>query len=81
MGRAWTPALDATGSLIRFSVDAAGRNAGSRILQASGSSRENRLMDKAAAEALAQCPVQVGTDEMGRPVGTTTDVRHDWKIN
>jgi protein TonB len=72
----------ATGTtLIRFSVDATGRISGSRILQASGSSRENRLMDKAAADALAQCPVQVGTDELGRPVGTTTDVRYDWKLN
>ena len=35
-------------------------------------------MDKAAADALAQCPVQVGTDEMGRPVGTTTDVDYVW---
>ena len=72
----------ATGStVIRFSVDATGRISGSRILQASGSSRENRLMDKAAADALAQCPVQVGTDDLGRPVGTTTDVRYDWKMN
>ena len=66
---------------IRFSVDANGRIAGSQILQASGASRENRLMDKAAAEALAQCPVQVGTDETGRPVGTTTDVEYVWSLN
>ena len=66
---------------IRFTVDASGRIAGSQILQASGSSRENRLMDKAAADALAQCPVQVGTDDQGRPVGTTTDVEYVWSLN
>ena len=66
---------------IRFTVDAGGRIAGSQILQASGSSRENRLMDKAAADALAQCPVQVGTDETGRAVGTTTDVEYVWKLD
>ncbi len=66
---------------IRFSVDASGRIAGSQILQSSGPSREHRLMDKAAAEALAQCPVQVGTDEMGRPLGTTTDVEYVWTLN
>ena len=66
---------------IRFSVDASGRIAGSQILQSSGPSREHRLMDKAAAEALAQCPVQVGTDEMGRPQGTTTDVEYVWTLN
>ena len=66
---------------IRFSVDASGRIAGSVIVKPSGASRENRMMDKAAAEALAQCPVQVGTDEMGRPVGTTTDVDYVWSLN
>ena len=66
---------------IRFSVDAGGRIAGSQILQPSGPTRENRLMDKAATEALAQCPVQVGTDETGRPVGTTTDVEYVWKLD
>jgi protein TonB len=66
---------------IRFSVDASGRIAGSQILRSSGASREHRMMDRAAAEALAHCPVQVGTDEMGRPVGTTTDVEYVWTLN
>ncbi len=66
---------------IRFSVDASGRIAGSQILQSSGPTRENRMMDKAAADALAQCPLQVGTDDMGRPVGTTTDVEYVWRLN
>ena len=66
---------------IRFSVDASGRVVGSQVLQPSGSTRENRLMDKAAADALAQCPVQVGTDETGRAVGTTTDVDYVWKLD
>jgi len=72
----------ATGSTrIRFTVDALGRIAGSQILHPSGSTREHRLMDQAAAAALAQCPVQVGTDEQGRPVGTTTDVEYVWSLN
>ena len=66
---------------IRFTVDAAGRIAGSRILRTSGATREHRLMDQAAAAALAQCPVQVGTDDQGRPVGTTTDVDYVWTLN
>ena len=66
---------------IRFSVDASGRIAGSQILQPSGTSREHRLMDRAAAEALSRCAVQVGTDEAGRPVGTTTDVEYAWTLN
>jgi protein TonB len=72
----------ATGSTrIRFTVDALGRIAGSQILHASGPTREHRLMDQAAAAALAQCPVQVGTDETGRAVGTTTDVEYVWSLN
>lgn len=72
----------ATGSTrIRFTVDALGRIAASQILHASGPTREHRLMDQAAAAALAQCPVQVGTDEQGRPVGTTTDVEYVWSLN
>jgi protein TonB len=72
----------ATGSTrIRFTVDALGRIAGSQILHASGPTREHRLMDQAAAAALALCPVQVGTDDQGRPVGTTTDVEYVWSLN
>ena len=74
--------VGATGSTrIRFTVDALGRIAGSQIVHASGPTREHRLMDQAAAAALAQCPVQVGTDDQGRPVGTTTDVVYDWTLN
>ncbi len=68
-------------SRIRFTVDALGRIASARILQSSGPTREHRLMDKAAAEALAQCPVAVGTDEAGRPVGGTADVDYVWTLN
>jgi protein TonB len=66
---------------IRFTVDAAGQVAGARIVGSSGPSREHRLLDKAAAEALARCPIVVGTDDLGRPVGTTVDVEYDWKLD
>ena len=68
-------------SRIRFSVDASGHISGAQILQSSGPTRENRLLDKAAADALAQCPVTAGTDEMGRPVGATADVDYVWTLN
>jgi len=68
-------------SKIRFTVDASGRISGARILQSSGPTRENRLLDKAAADALAQCPVTAGTDELGRPVGGTADVEYVWTLN
>lgn len=68
-------------SRIRFTVDAIGKVVGSQILQSSGPTREHRLMDKAAAEALAQCPVTMGIDEQGRPVGGTADVEYHWTLN
>ena len=58
-----------------------GRIAGSQILQPSGLTRENRLMNRAAAEALSQCPVQVGTDEKAAPSATTTHVEYVWTLN
>ena len=72
----------ATGvSKIRFTVDAGGKVAAAQILAPSGMTREHRMLDKAAAEALAQCPIVVGTDEMGRAVGTTVDVEYVWTMN
>ena len=68
-------------SRIRFTVDALGHVIGAQILQASGATREHRLMDKAAAEALAQCPVTMGIDDEGRPVGGTADVEYHWSLN
>lgn len=68
-------------SRIRFTVDALGKVIGSQILQSSGATREHRLMDKAAADALAQCPVTMGIDEQGRPVGGTADVEYHWSLN
>jgi protein TonB len=72
----------ATGvSKIRFTVDAGGKVAAAQILASSGVTREHRMLDKAAAEALAQCPIVVGTDDMGRAVGTTVDVEYVWSMN
>jgi len=68
-------------SRIRFTVDALGHVVGAQILQASGTTREHRMMDKAAAEALAQCPVTIGIDESGRAVGGTADVDYVWTLN
>jgi TonB family protein len=65
---------------LRFVVDAAG-HVSAQLLQSSGPLRQNRRMDEAAIEALSHCPVQVGTDDFGRPVGGTVDVNYKWTIN
>jgi protein TonB len=66
---------------IRFSVDAVGRILGAQILQSSGPSRENRMLDQAAATALAKCPVTLGSDDQGHAVPFTTDVDYVWALN
>ena len=72
----------ATGtSRIRFTVDANGKVTAAQVLTPSGPTRSHRLLDKAAQEALQQCPIKVGTDENGKPVGTTVDVEYVWKID
>lgn len=65
---------------LRFTVDAAGR-VSAELLQSSGPLRQNRRMDEAAIEALSHCPVTVGTDALGRPMGGTVDVNYKWTIN
>ena len=72
---------EATGiTKIRFTVDAAGKVSKADIERSSGSSREHRLLDRAAVEALSKCPFKPGTDETGKPVGATTLVEYVWKL-
>ena len=71
----------ATGtSRIRFTVDANGKVTNAEVVGSSGPSRENRLLDNAAKAALAACPIRVGTDAEGHPVGTQVDVIYTWKL-
>lgn len=73
---------EATGiTKIRFTVDAQGKVSSAEKLQGSGSSREHRLLDNAAIEALSKCRFKPGTDEQGRPVGGTTVVDYVWKLD
>ncbi len=72
----------ATGvSHLRFTIDASGKVTNAQILQPAGPTREHRLLDQAAAAALAQCPITVGTDETGHAVASTADVEYVWTLN
>jgi protein TonB len=68
---------------IRFTVDANGHVDPSKtvIERPSGSSREHKLLDRTAAEALSKCKFEPGTDENGRPVGATAPVDYVWKLD
>ncbi len=67
-------------SRIRFSVDADGRVSKADIERPSGTSREHRLLDRTAVEALSGCKFQPGTDENGNAVGTVATVEYVWKL-
>ncbi len=71
---------DATGtSKIRFTVDASGVVSKAEIERSAGSSREHRLLDRAAVDALSKCRFKPGIDDKGKPVGGTTVVDYVWK--
>jgi protein TonB len=67
---------------IRFTVDAQGVVDPSKttIERSAGSSREHKMLDRAAAEALGKCRFKPGTDENGKPVGGTTVVEYVWNL-
>jgi protein TonB len=68
---------------IRFAIDATGHVDPSKtvIERPSGASREHKLLDRTAIEALSKCPFRPGTDDAGRPVGAYATVHYDWKID
>lgn len=65
---------------IRFTVDASGKVSKAEIERASGSSREHRLLDRTAVDALSACRFQPGTDEQGNPAGAFATVEYVWKL-
>jgi protein TonB len=73
---------EATGTTkIRFTVDAEGRVSAAEVERPAGSSREHRLLDRTAVEALSKCRFKPGTDEHGKPIGGTTVVDYVWKVD
>ena len=72
---------EATGtSKVRFTIDATGAVAKAEIERSAGSSREHRLLDRAAIDALSKCRFKPGLDEQGKAVGgAVTIVEYVWK--
>jgi protein TonB len=72
---------EATGTTkIRFIVDAEGKVSKADVERGSGTSREHRLLDRTAVDALSKCRFRPGTDEHGKPMGGTTVVEYVWKL-
>jgi len=72
---------EATGTTrIRFSVDGEGHVTKAEVVGSAGPSREHRLLDRAAVDALSACPFKPGIDENGKPVGAFANVDYAWKL-
>ncbi len=72
---------EATGTTkIKFTVDATGAVSKAEVEQSAGVTREHRLLDRAAVDALSKCRFKPGVDEAGKPVGGSTVVEYVWKL-
>lgn len=72
---------EATGTTrVRFTVDAAGKLAGSEVVKSAGASRAHKALDRVAVQKLSECTFKPGIDENGRAVGGTFDVEYVWKL-
>jgi periplasmic protein TonB len=67
-------------SRIRFTVDASGKVTAADVVGSSGLTREHRLLDNAAKNALGTCPFTPGVDANGTPIGTQVEVSYAWKL-
>ena len=73
---------EATGiSKIRFTVDASGAVSKAEIERSAGASREHRLLDRTAVDALSKCRFKPGVDDTGKAVGGTTVVDYVWRVD
>jgi protein TonB len=73
---------EATGTTrIRFTVDGQGHVSKAEIVRSSGSSRENKLLDRTAVDALSRCQFKPGIDASGNPVGGTTEFDYVWSLD
>ncbi|HLL13097.1 MAG TPA: TonB family protein [Rubrivivax sp.] len=72
---------EATGTTrIRFNIGADGKMNGAAVVRSAGASREHKMLDRVALAKLSECSFKAGTDETGKPVGTSVDVDYVWKL-
>ena len=64
---------------VKFTIDATGAITAVEVIHRSGPLPEHRLLDSAAVEALSRCPIRVGRDENGRPVGGEIVATYNWQ--
>jgi protein TonB len=72
---------EATGTtIIKFTIDAAGKVVNAEVVKSAGPTREHRLLDRAAVSSLSGCTFRPGRDSTGKAVGASTNVEYVWKL-
>ena len=66
---------------IWYQLSAAGRVNSAEIHHSAGPTREHRLLDNAARNALMRCPFAPALDASGRPVGGIVIVTWSWRLD
>ena len=67
-------------TVLAFHVDETGKVTGVEITQSSGPTREHRVLDQAAAAALARCPFVPAKDGEGKPFASVISVNYTWRL-
>lgn len=65
---------------VRMTVGADGKLINAEVVKSSGSSREHRLLDRAAVNGLSACTFKPAVDENGKPVQGVMQVEYLWKL-
>ncbi len=65
---------------MRFHVDITGKVTQVDILQSAGKTHEHKMLDNAAATALARCPLTPLKDADGNPTAGEFDVTYTWRL-
>ena len=64
---------------VRFTIEPTGVLSNAEVVESSGPLPENKLLDEAALVALSRCPIRVGRDASGQPVGGQIEASYNWK--
>ncbi len=65
---------------LRFHLDIDGQVTQVDVVNSSGKTREHKLLDNAAAVALARCPFKPLKDANGNPTAGEFDVSYTWRL-
>ena len=66
---------------LRFTIDAHGQVIDAEVVEASGPTREHRILDNAAKEAFSHCEFAAGVDADGQPVQGSFLVSYVWHLS